>query len=168
MAEKPDSTATLRSACEESRAVLDHEIDILNDIDDKAIWTVRTAVIIVGLVVSAASVTGNQGVSPPLSVKVTAGAGVAVLLATMGSGVLTYSISAPEPGISAQYRTAVLNETISERAWRRELLEGYNRWIAQMQLGNEKNGFYLFVTQASLLVGVLLLAVAGGLTVWTM
>lgn len=166
MAEKPDSTATLRSACAESRAVLDHEIDILNDIDDKAIWTVRTAVIIVGLVVSAASIAGNQGVSPPLSVKVTAGAGVAVLLATMGSGVLTYSISAPEPGISAQYRTAVLNEAISERAWRRELLEGYNRWIAQMQLVNEKNGFYLFLTQTLLLVGVVLLAVAGGLTVW--
>lgn len=161
MDEKVDSTGTLRSACRESRAVLDHEIAILNDIDDKAIWTVRTAVVITGLVVSAASIAGNQGVAPPLSVKLSAGFGVGVLLMTMVSGVMTYSISAPEPGISAQYRTAVLNESIPGEQWRRELLEGYNRWIAQMQLVNERNGYYLFVTQSLLLLGVLLLAVAG-------
>lgn len=86
----------------------------------------------------------------------------------MVSGVMTYSISAPEPGISAQYRTAVLNETIPTEQWRRELLEGYNRWIAQMQLVNERNGYYLFVTQMLLLLGVLLLAVAGGLTIWNL
>lgn len=166
MDKEVDSIETLRSACEESRAVLDHEIGILNDIDDKAIWTVRTAVIITGLVVSAASIARNQGVSPPVLVKISAGLGVVVLLFTMVSGVMTYSISAPEPGISAQYRTAVLNEGISEEEWRRELLEGYNRWIAQMQLVNEKNGYYLFLTQMLLLLGVLLLAVAGGLTIW--
>lgn len=168
MKEDVDSSGTLRSACEESRAVLDHEIAILNDIDDKAIWTVRTAVLIIGLVVSAASITGNRGVSTPTPVKVSAGLGVSVLLASLVSGVMTYSIAAPEPGISAQYRTAVLDEDIPEREWRRELLEGYNRWIAQMQLVNERNGYYLFVTQSLLLLGVLLLSVAGGLTVWNL
>jgi hypothetical protein len=37
MDEAVESQGTLRSACQESRAVLDHEIAILNDIDDKAI-----------------------------------------------------------------------------------------------------------------------------------
>lgn len=162
------SIGTLRSACGESRAVLDHEIDILNDIDDKAVWTVRTAVLVVGLVVSAASITGNRGLSLPTPVKVSAGLGVSVLLGAMVSGVMTYAISAPEPGISAQYRAAVLDGTIPEAQWRRELLDGYDRWIAQMQDVNEKNGYYLFVTQTLLLLGVVLLSVAGGLTIWNL
>lgn len=45
----------LRSACEESRLVLDHQLDVLGEIDDKAIWSVRTAVIVLGLVISAVS-----------------------------------------------------------------------------------------------------------------
>jgi hypothetical protein len=168
MAGPSSSIETLRSACEESRAVLDHEIAILDDIDDKAIWTVRTAVILIGLVVSAASVAGSNGVLVPTSVNVAAGAGVTVLFVTIVSGIFTYSISAPEPGISAQYRTAVLAQDIPEAEWRAELLEGYNRWIAQMQLVNEKNGWYLFLTQALLLFGVFLLALAGGLTIWSL
>ena len=45
----------LRSACSESRAVLDEQLQKLADIGDKAIWTVRSSVLVLGLVVSAAS-----------------------------------------------------------------------------------------------------------------
>jgi hypothetical protein len=36
--------SVLESACEESRDVLDQELSIQADIEDKAVWSVRTAV----------------------------------------------------------------------------------------------------------------------------
>lgn len=50
-----------RSMLEESRAVLDHQVEFLNQMDDAALRTVRTSVIVIGIVVSAASIgTGTR------------------------------------------------------------------------------------------------------------
>lgn len=157
----------LRSACEESRAVLDQEIAVLNDIDDAAVWTVRIAAILIGFVVSAASVASSQAVSPlSTTVRIVTGAGVVTLLLAIFAGIATYSISMPNPGIGHEYRAEVLNEAYTEREWRVLLLEGYQQWIAEMQQENRKHGLYLAVTQLLLLTGAILLAAAGGLTVW--
>jgi len=53
--EEVSDLGVLRSACSESRAVLDEQLQKLADIGDKAIWTVRSSVLVLGLLVSAAS-----------------------------------------------------------------------------------------------------------------
>jgi hypothetical protein len=48
---------------EEARTVLDHQIGILDDVDDKAARTVRITMILVGAVLGIASLGGDNGVS---------------------------------------------------------------------------------------------------------
>jgi hypothetical protein len=50
----------LRSGREEARLVLDHQLQVLNDLQEKAIRTVKIAGVILGLVLSAGTLPGAE------------------------------------------------------------------------------------------------------------
>jgi hypothetical protein len=56
-------TGALEVVRKESREVLKHQIELLGDIDDKAMRTVRTSVLFIGLVISAIRSVGIQSIS---------------------------------------------------------------------------------------------------------
>src|SRR6056297_198841 len=96
-----DTTKALRSACQESREVLDYQLSVQDDIDDKAIWSVRTAVLVLGLLLSAGSLGDiSQFLSFPWYVHGLAGFGIGLLLLSVYFGIGTYTMTETYPGVS--------------------------------------------------------------------
>lgn len=163
--ERAPDLAVLRSACAESRAVLDHQLAVLSDIDDKAIWSVRTAILVLGLVLSAMSIASQSRLAAlPTEVTAPAVAGTGCLLATVWVGMLTYHWSFEEFGVGAEERRAVFSRPLDEPRWRLELLAlGYATWIDRQERFNTYNQRLLLATHLVLSLGVSLLLIAGGL-----
>lgn len=155
----------LRSARAESRAVSDHQLAVLAEIDEKAIWSVRTALIVLGLLISVASLAEGSTIrSVSTLVSVFAVAGTLALLFTVWFGMFTYHWSFEAFGISPQERKTALSGRVDERAWLRELLtEGYAVWIERQTSFNVYNNRFLAVTHLLLSLGVTLVITAGGL-----
>lgn len=151
----------LRLARDESRAVLDHQVELLNEIDARAVRTVRLAGATLGVVVSTLGLAGPSLLS---------GAGVVVLLLTVVGvcsllvctlvGVGTYSVSEARFGVDDSFRDEVRAGSYDERTWLRDLLAAYDEWSGEMERTIERNGLYLLTAQLLLLSGISFLVTA--------
>lgn len=141
----------LRLTRKESRAVLDHQIATLNDLDDKAMRTVRTDVILLGILASAAGIAGPERLNQldvVVQILSLAAGGCLFLSAIVGTGV--YAVSDLSVGIGPSYRSEIRSQGYTEREWLEILLGDYDHWTNSMRQINENNAFYLTVTQALL------------------
>jgi len=159
-------TDALETVRRESRSVLSEQLQLLNDIDDKAMRSVRTSVLFVGLVVSAVQVSDDPTVLTDLSTwpfRFATG-GVFLLMLSILLGVYTYSVSNPEFGVSEDHRNDVVQGGYSHHEWLLLQLTEYDEWTESMSEVNEKNATLLHATLASSVLGVgsLLLSI-----VWT-
>lgn len=162
---RPDRTAdteVVESACEESREVLNHQLSIQEDIDDKAIWSVRTAVLVLGLLLSAGSL-GNlsQFLRLPWYVHGLAGSGMSLLLLSVFFGVGTYTMTETYPGTDHQLRIGAHQGDYDYDEWQSRLLLNYQWSITGQEVWNEHNGFHLFITHVCLLMGTTATVIAG-------
>lgn len=154
-------TAALRLTREESRAVLDHRLAELTDLDDKAMWTMRTAVILLGILASAAGIAGQTTVtsrSPATSASF--GLGILGLFLTLIVGVGTYSVSITTPGVGGSHRREVRTASYTEQEWLETLLDAYDEWIAEMERSTDENARLVFWAQALLGLSLGLLFIA--------
>lgn len=140
--------------------VLNRQIDTLNDIDDKAMRTVRITLVVVSVLFSAATVPEARRFLNALTA-----AGTACLVASILVGLLTYSSSDAETGVGPTYLVDARRGRYSEREWLVVLLAGYAEWIDDMGRLNETNARLLSLTQACTGLGVLLLAIGVALSV---
>lgn len=158
----------LRSACAESRAVLDDQLAELADIGDKALWTVRTSMIVLGVVVSAASLADAATLRRlHEAVPVLGLFGVCLLLTASVYGLGTYFGADRVRGISPEFRRRARNG-LAEHDWRILLLDGYDGWIEEMEVTTDRYGTHLFRAQAVFIGGVLAFVLAAGLSMWTL
>lgn len=161
----PTDLEVLRSACEESRVVLDYQLEVLAEIDEKAIWSVRTAIIVLGLLISVGSLTDGSAIrtlSPPVIGLATAG--TLSLLFTIWFGLLAYHWSFEAFGIGPQERQAALSGRLDEREWLQMLLQDwYPEWIERQAMFNVYNNRILVGAHLLLSIGVTLVLSAGGL-----
>lgn len=148
----------LRNARKESRTVLDEQIRLLNDIDDKAMRSVRTAVVFLGIIISAIQVSGGvQNVPDPDTwVFRLSATGVGLLIISIVAGILTYSVSSPNFGVSEDHRKDVMLG-YTEREWLIFLLNEYDEWTDEMERTNVKNSIGLHTTLFSLTSGLVCL-----------
>lgn len=161
--ENPETSdvEAFESVVDESRAILDHQIAFLNQMDDAALRTVRTSVIVIGIVVSAAGLAPNDSVGSFNVVSFVSGLlGVASLSGSIILGVYTYRRSNATLGPSRDFADEVRNERYSRIGWYDLLLEGFDEWQTEMREELEENAEWLLVVQASLLVGIVLLALS--------
>lgn len=155
-------TAALETVRTESRHVLSEQLRLLNDIDDKAMRSVRTSVILLGLVVSAVQL-GNSSLAVtklgpwPFGFGMT---GVCLLLLSVLTGVQTYSVSRPAFGVSDEHRADVVEGNYSEHEWLRFQLREYDQWIDSATQMNDENAVLLHATLSSMVLGVLSLLVS--------
>lgn len=162
----PDVEA-LRATREEARQVVDHQIAYLNDIDDRAMRTVRIGVVVLAAFASAVKLGDDAVVSDPASVAgVVTAVGAVLLTGAIVSGVLTYSVSDPDFGIGAADVREARRVDGAEAAWLRVLLRGYEEWIAENNRVNRRDATYLWWSQFLLAGGVALLSTGVGLSVW--
>lgn len=162
---EPTALEALRATREESRAVLDHQVALLNEIDDRTMRTVRVAGVALGIVVSVLGLVGPSllsrgGMAQLLLVCL----GACSLLGCVLVGVGTYSTAGASFGIDESFREEVVAGSYDEREWLRNLLVAYDVWSGEMQLAIERNGVYLLLVQLLLLLGTSLLATAIALT----
>lgn len=161
--------AVLRSACDESRAVLDDQLRELSDIGDKALWTVRTAMIVLGVVVSAVSLgdaTPFDGATVWLELPVLVGIGL--LLASSVYGLGTYFGSSRVSGIGPDFRQRARTGQLDEAEWRLALLDGYESWAADMADETDRYGTHLFRAQVLFIAGVCLFVLSATLSIWAL
>lgn len=147
---------------EESREVLSERIHLLSDIDDKAMRTVRTSVLFIGLVISAVQVSnGSFSTVSADSMSFQIGvAGVSFLVLSIILGVYTYSASEPDLGISDDHRTDVVEGEFTEREWLLFQLGEYNEWTGNMQSLTKKNVIWLHLTLFTATAGVVALLIS--------
>jgi hypothetical protein len=139
---------------EEARCVLDHQIAKVKDIDDKALRTVRIAVLFLGLVFSVTQLEGTSSFVNECTIL-----GGSLLVISIGFGVLTYTVSEPDLGPGPSYVDDLLDSDPDPDEWEATLLAGYGDWMEDTHKVNEENAFWLLCTQACLVVGVLLIGI---------
>ena len=157
----------LRSARRESRAVLDHRVRDINDMDDTALRVGRIAVVMLGLLLSGAGLLGTDRLKAmPTGVLVLFGVGASLLLVTRIVSVVTYTDSRLDVGIDRAWRDEVREEAYTEREWLDTLLGGYSEWIEELRRVQAANRLQLLLTQLLLVTAILVLLDALVLLTW--
>lgn len=151
---------------EESQAVLERKLRALDEINSKAMHTVHTAVLLLGLVTSTLTLLGRAGRDQfgTASVLVT-GTGILCLLLAIVTGVVTYTTSGVPDGISQSYRDEVRDGDFDEVGWLLVLLGGYDQWVKGVNRAKQQKEQHLLWAQLLLAVGLILVASAVGLYV---
>lgn len=141
---------TLRVQREEAKDVLEQQNEKLRDIDDKALRTVRITVLLLGALLSTLKLLGES--ASPINGYMVFGSWLLVL--SVVSGVLTYSVSGPYFGPGSKYVDRVLGRNPPRANWEVTLLRGYADWMEEMKELNDENAKLLLLTQTLLVAGV--------------
>jgi len=161
------ATEALENAVEESRREYDKKVETMEGIDDKAMRSVRTAVILVGLVVSAVSVGGPSAVAELAPWPVLVGAfGVGTLTVSIVAGIGVHTATRYSSGIGSPHRLDVIEGTYGYDEWLVEMLRQHDDWSREIADEIDANKRYLEVVQLSLLLGVLALLVGASMVVF--
>lgn len=140
----------------EARSVVDAQNETMSDIDTKAMQTVRFDVLLVGVLLTAAQVTGtgmleNAGVFNPALLLIA----VLSLLASVVFGVVTYNESDLYVGLDGRYVEALARDDIGDERWDRHVVRTFAGMIAENGEEIAWNSWLLTPTQSALVVGVL-------------
>lgn len=146
-------TETLNLLLEESRSVIDHQLSKTNDIDDKALRTVRIETILLGALATASQIPKSP---PDLNGWITVG--TISLIGSLIAGVTTYAATSQNAGPSGEYIRTVLRHAGGCRRRKVELLESYSDWIDENADVNDRNGTLLGISQIALLLGIALIS----------
>lgn len=144
----------VRKTHEEARTVLDHQTQLLDDIDDKAARTVRITILLVGAILGVATFGEQAAVSFTNSYILW---GSIYLISSIALGMKTYNVSDPYLGPNPRDMNDLMKEETEKEMLLFLVEEGYHDWISGMDFLNRKNGLYLDLTQVSLILGIIFL-----------
>lgn len=133
----------------EARTVIDSQRDVLSDIDEKAIRTVRLNALIMGVVVGAAQLAGATIFHFPILT-----GGTICLFLSLGAGLITYSESDLYLGANRAYIERLIANEFDDASWETDLLIRMGDWMEANQRVIQWNGRLLFVTQTLLFLGI--------------
>lgn len=149
---------------EESQRSYHRQVERLQDIDDKAMRTVRTAVLVIGFVVSAVGVTLRNGsIRLGLAPTLFTGIGVFFLAVTVVAGVGTYSITEYRSRLTDAERARLDCAEQNGFEQNAELTRMYYSWLDSTSEQLTRQGAYLTTTLFALVFGVLSLLIAASL-----
>lgn len=142
---------------EESRAVLDRRLTELDEVNAKAMHTVRTAGVLLGLEISSLALLLAGGTAQFRLVPVlVVGSGTSCLLLAIVAGIITYSSSGVPEGASRSYRDDVREGNYDEVGWLLVLLGGYDQWVDGVNRGKRRTERRLLMAIVLLVLGLLL------------
>lgn len=150
--ERTSDVEVLRSGREEARIVLDHQLQMLDDMHTKAVRTVRITVLVLGLALSATAFPDATKFSNWFTL-----IGVGTLAVAILSGLVVYTAPDPKVGVGPLYLSELRTSGYDESEWFGALIEGYEEWIVDMEELNRSNARLLGYTQGLLGLGVVLL-----------
>jgi hypothetical protein len=149
-----------RSICEQGRSTIDRQIEALNDIDTKSSQILRLNVLIIGALLTLASVSvrSDQFAVDDFFNPYTIG-GLASLIVSTGFAGLTYTASDTEPGIRASEITEILDKETPPDQYYEELSYGYAKWIRFNNKTNIRNTPLITITILLVVYGITLISV---------
>lgn len=160
------NTGALRNAVEESQRGYDKKVEVLEEIDDKAMRSVRTAVILSGLVASAVGVSGPSALSSFTILPILIGClGVVSLAISIVYGIGIYTVTRYTTGIGPTHRSDVITGGYTQEEWLVEMLYEYDDWSSRIEDEIDNNKFYLDIVQLSLLFSVISLITSASMIV---
>lgn len=147
---------SLRVTRDEAREALDHQIEALNDLDDKAAQTLRLNVLLLGVVLTVASVLVSSKTTPTIG-RMANGpvvAGVAVSAVSMVMSIWVYTSRSYRVGTGPSDLHASLSEKPPEEELLTALLYNYATWMERNSRSNKRDGAALFVSHLCLLLAM--------------
>lgn len=160
------ATEALTTTRKEAQRTLDNQLSAIDDIDTKAMAILRINIVLLGLVLTAISITTEVAPEGDGIVIVTAlnnvyiGAGIISLLLSTALAALTYTASDTDAGISDDKIYAVIDANLTEQQLEVAATQTYAHWIQHNRKINKKNT--PLITLTSLLVVVSLTHLALG------
>jgi hypothetical protein len=158
-----------RDAVDRSERTLDQQIELINGIDNKAEHITRLIALVIGLVFSVLSLTlQNQGLQfeiPPVPTLLAFGAGIALLLLSMGAAIITYLSSKFKIGLHPSVGRLLSNPDYQtdNREHLRRTLGTYAYNLEQNRKVIEANSYRFRWSLLFLLTGIFFLSIAGTL-----
>lgn len=153
-----DRLGVLRS---ESRDVLDHQIELVRSIDEKAMWVVRTAVVATSVVVTGAGIAGEQFLARNWAATAFAMVGIGTLLFVSVLGSVLFAVSRPPFGPSPWLTEQLWQRELDGESTQQVLLHGYSDWIAAATEEADDSARAFTVLQGAFVVAVYALALSG-------
>ena len=138
----------------ESREVVAEQLTLLRETDKKAIATTRLIALLLGLLLSAASLADDPLAFTNAAVIL----GGMLLFCAFVLGTFSFSVDRPAHGLGPGYFDEELPRFEQHQTVCSDLLSRYADWIDENSLHIETNGNYLLASQASLIVGLALVA----------
>lgn len=146
--------------------MLNYKLGVLDSLDDKATWTARTAVVVLGVLISGAGATGPSLVWTANPWSLAFGTlGVGLLLCSIVMGVAAATDSEVNPGPGRSFRREVRRERYEEWEWNTILLDGYDEWIDTADDVTATNRSQLLIAQWSLVLAFVVFVLAVGLSI---
>lgn len=127
---------------EEARRVLEGQLRILRETDRKAMAIARVVAVILGLLLSAASLSD----APTDALNRWLVVGSSLLLSSFLVAVITYSVDRPSYGIGSGYIDDLPDTLADSSRIERELLDEYADWISDNNEEIGPNSTYLLVS----------------------
>ena len=160
-----DGESTLSLTREEMRTTFEYQVDRLQEIDSKAIEILKANVLLIGILVTAASILVQTDVRVTEFINAFTVTGALLLFVSTGLAGVTYTASNLRGGLDADAveRAIAGHRGRTDDAFETQLLRSYGRWIeynAQVTAVND-----ILVTVTVLLVIVSFAYVVGGLAV---
>lgn len=152
------SSGALRRHHRDARAVLDHQVRTLSELDETALRTAHIAAVVFAVVVSAARLSTDAATTSAW-----VEAGTVGLVVTFCMGVFTHGVASADLGPTPDHIAEVRSGEYDEREWLDVLLSEYETWIEAMTRVVYWNGLLLQATQL-LLVGSVLSIMVGWVT----
>lgn len=155
---------SLRVTREEAREALDHQIAALNDIDDKAAHTLRLNVLLLGIILTMASVLASSNATPTIEgiVNSFVVAGTLASGVSMVTSIWAYTSTSYRIGTGPSDVRALLPRNPPEDEWLAALLYNYVAWMERNSRLNRRDAFALFVSHVCLFVSMGYYAVGVG------
>lgn len=153
-------TEAARRLCEEGRTTIDHQLQSLDDIDSKAISLLRVNIILVGLILTAASfISDSQTTTLTDIFNPYFAVGVVALIGSSALAALTYTASDSEVGIEDDAIEAVLGADLSELELEVAIAESQSHWIRFNNRTNLINAPLITLTTVLIVVALVHLAI---------
>jgi len=154
---------------EEARATIVRQNDMMEHIDDRALNLVRTAAVLLGIIITGLNVASSGTPTPPTALLdeidtlalVAGSVSVGFLVLSVLTGVVTTQYSRPIHGTGERPRVQIRNRPSRGQSLR-ELARQYDDQIQEMAVRIESNRKILWALQIEMVIAVTSLAAAMG------
>lgn len=147
---------SLRTTHDEAREVINLQIETINNIDNKAAYTLRLNIIIVGVLLTIASLlTGNEP-TPGLERFPNSAVLVGNLFSAFSfvASLWTYTSTKKETGPGPTDLTRLRKHEYNEKRWLKVLLKAYASWMKKNEDVNRRDSMALFLAHIFLFMAI--------------